>query len=177
MASAHDPSVGVDHDPRPTVPGNTATSGGAHATREVSLDLVEETLEPRTRSVQTGAMIIRKRLVTETRTVEVKVRREEISVERRSLGGREYPSGERLDDDETAMTVRDLEPGQTIRIPLLEEEIVVQARPVVYEEVEVSKRLLHETRQVSGTVQREQVRVARRGEVDVSVANAENPDK
>ena len=52
---------------------------------ETYLELVEEQLEAHTRPVQIGEVLLRKQVVTETRTIEVPVRREELVVERRAV--------------------------------------------------------------------------------------------
>ena len=57
--------------------------------------------------------------------------------------------------------------GRTIDIPVHEEQVSLEKRPVVYEEVNVGKREVTDTRQVSGTVRREEARVERDGEVEV----------
>ncbi len=136
-----------------------------------TLELVEEELQARKRSVQAGVVRIRKQVVTETRTIEVVVRREEIvverhPVERQTADRSEHAANEPLMEALAAQS-RDLQPGETLRIPVIEEEIVVQTRPMVVEEVIISKRLVQTSQPVTGTVRREQARVQTTGDVQV----------
>ena len=80
--------------------------------------------------------------------------REEAFVERRPVDRR--PADQSIDEG-----------GRTIEIPLHEEQVTLEKRPVVYEEVNVGTREVTDTRQVSGTVRREEARIARDGEVEV----------
>jgi uncharacterized protein (TIGR02271 family) len=160
--------------PTPERSTTTAEDAAGAARRRTDqgrrLELVEEELQPRTEAVQAGVVRIRKQVVSETRTIEVAVRREELVVERYAAAR----PAERPEDAASepppaaaAAEVRDLQPGETLRIPLIEEEIVVQTRPMVVEEVIVGKRLVRATRSVTGTVRREQARVQTTGDVQV----------
>jgi uncharacterized protein (TIGR02271 family) len=57
--------------------------------------------------------------------------------------------------------------GETVRVPLREEQVSVEKRPVVSEEISVGKRGVQETEEVSGTVRREEARVEQEGDVRV----------
>lgn len=57
--------------------------------------------------------------------------------------------------------------GDTLRIPIIEEEVVVHKRPLVVEEITIGKRMLQETQSVSETVRREQVRIDPHGDASV----------
>src|SRR5512144_2618038 len=96
---------------------------------------------------------VRKEIVTEDRTLEVPVQREEVVIERHT------PTGE--------PGASDLRPGEEIRVPVRKEQVTVEKRPVVKEEVTVGKRVVQGTEQVGGEVHREEVRVEREGDVDV----------
>lgn len=102
-------------------------------------------------------------MITETRSFEVTLSHEEISVERVP-----YEAGAASARPQTADVrmgsaagerVRLLQPGETIRMPLVSEEIIVRKRPVVTAELVVGKRLVEEVRSLSGTVRREQAYV------------------
>jgi uncharacterized protein (TIGR02271 family) len=60
-----------------------------------------------------------------------------------------------------------MQPGETLRIPIIEEEVVVHKRPVVVEEITLGKRTIQETQEVSDTVRREQARIEEHGQVRV----------
>ena len=117
------------------------------------VELREEVLQPRTEPVESGAVRIEKDVVTEPRTVDVPVTREEVVVERRPV--------------EPRPSERPISEGESIRVPVREEHVSLDKETVVTEEVEVGKRPVTETERVSGTVRREEARVEREGDVDV----------
>ncbi len=125
-------------------------AGGRPESRR--LQLREEELIPRKRTVQTGEVRLQTDVVEEQRTVEVPVTREEVYVERHAVDRRpaERPISEQ---------------GETITVPVSEEEVTVEKRAVVYEEVEVGKRAVQETESVDATVRREEVRIEDQGNV------------
>lgn len=137
----------------------SAPLSGAQGDR--TLELVQEELWARKTSIQTGVIRIRKQVITETRTVQVTVRREEVVVERLS-NEQQAAADPRAAQGLTsalAAEVRDLKPGETIRIPVIEEEVVVQTQPTVVGEVVVGKHLIEEKQFFSGTVRREELHV------------------
>ena len=123
-----------------------AQSKSTRAAEGARIPVREEELQAHKRRVETGAVRVRKEVVTEHRTIEVPVQREEMVIERRA------PTGE---------------PIEEIRIPVSEEQVTVEKRPVVTEEVTVGKRVVAGTERVGGEVRREEVRVEREGDVDV----------
>ena len=141
----------------------TATTTGASTTTDTdrTMQLREEELQARKTPVETGRVQLGKEVVEEQRTVDVPVTREEVYVERRPV--ERHPTDQPL--DETA--------SETIRVPVREEQVEVEKQPVVYEEVGVSKRATEETREVSDTVRREELRTENAG--DVEIRNNPNP--
>jgi len=124
----------------------------AAETESRRLQLREEELIPRKRSVQTGEVRLQTDVVEEQRTVEVPVTHEEVYVER-------HPVDRRPADRPIS------EKSETISVPVSEEQVTVEKRAVVYEEVEVGKRAVQETESVDATVRREEVRVDDKGNV------------
>jgi uncharacterized protein (TIGR02271 family) len=109
--------------------------------------------------MQTGEVQLRKEIITENRTVEVPVTREEIVVERRPLDG---PARE------GSLDAADLDrEGKEIRIPVSEEFVHIDKKVVPREEVRVSKDKITETKTVSEDVRREEARVDSDGKVNV----------
>jgi uncharacterized protein (TIGR02271 family) len=110
----------------------------------------EEDLEAVKSQRQAGEVTITKDVVEETKTIEVPVRREEVHVERRPVTDTTATAGM-----EDAFTNQ----GQSVRVPVMEEQVEVRkvARPV--EEVEVTKTAKQEKRQVSDTVRKEQFNI------------------
>src|SRR5271157_2787076 len=121
---------------------------------DTRIQLREEQLHVRKHLVVAGEVRVRKEVRTEHRTIEVPVSREEIVIER-------------LAPAEAPVTAADFAPGEVIRIPLREEQVVVEKRPVVREEVRVGKRVVQETERVDGEVRKEEVRIEREGDVEI----------
>jgi len=48
-----------------------------------------------------------------------------------------------------------------------EEQVHVEKRPVVKEEVTIGKRQVQDTEKVSGTIRKEEIKVDKKGDVDV----------
>lgn len=109
-----------------------------------TIQLREEELEARKRRVQSGEVTVGKEVVTEERTMDVPVTREEVYVERHPVN-REVSGDVDMRDD-----------SETIRVPVMEEEVEVGKRAFVTEEVSVGKRTVQDTERVSGTVRREE---------------------
>jgi len=117
------------------------------------MQLKEEELTTHKQPVKKGEVRVRKDVITEHRTIDMPVTREEVVVERRPARGR--------------AATGPVEGSREIRIPVTEEEVRVQKRPVVKEEVAVGKRQVRDTQRVGGTVRREEVKVEEQGNVKV----------
>ena len=124
------------------------------AAREVTgetperLQLREEQLRADTQRVATGEVHVHKDIITETKTIEVPVTREEVVIERHAVGN--AVTGSAADFGQA---------DQEIRIPVMEEQVTIEKTPVVREEVEIGKRTVTETQHLTGTVQHEELRV------------------
>jgi uncharacterized protein (TIGR02271 family) len=133
----------------------TAASGSRRSAEDTeSIELREEELRAEKERVQAGEVRVRKEVVTEERTLEVPVTREEVVVERRPAAQGRKASGD-IDDD------------KEIRIPLMEEEVRVEKTPVVREEVTLKKRQVQGKEEVSDTVRREEARIEQTGDARV----------
>ncbi len=149
------------------------------ADQPTRLELAEEELEVRARRVPAGEVLLHRKVVVETRTIEVEVMREELVVERRPAGARDASSGEPVAEPEPgslAARFRALEPGESLRLTLVEEQLDIRKVPVVYEEVTVGKEVRRERRLVREPVRRQVVRLQRRGRVVVR-APQRSPDQ
>ena len=120
--------------------------GSAMDTEEARVERAEEELAVGTREREAGEVDVRKRVETERVREPVKVKHEEVEVERRPASGRGRP--EQMGDEE-------------VRIPVREEEVVVAKEPRVKEEVVVRKREVEDTEMVEADVRRERVEVDR----------------
>lgn len=103
----------------------------------------EEELHVGTREVNRGEARVGKHVETERVSQPVTRKREEVVVERRPV-----EAGARAD----ASTIGEDE----VRIPLTEEELVVEKRPVVKEELVVGKRVVEERDTVEADLRREE---------------------
>jgi uncharacterized protein (TIGR02271 family) len=120
------------------------------------LRLREEQLNVSKQRVQAGEVDIRKDVISEDRTVNVPVTHEEAFIERRPV---------------TDANITDNTPigeGETIRVPLSEEQVNVTKNTVVTGEVEIGKRAVTENQRVSDTVRREEARLERTGDARVT---------
>jgi uncharacterized protein (TIGR02271 family) len=127
----------------------------------------EEELEADKVQRESGEVVVNKRVVEETRTIDVPVRREEVQIERRPVSGEAYTEG----------TIGDQAfEDESIRVPLMAEEVEVRkvVRPV--EEIEVSKRQVEDTKQVQGTIRREEFDVDDTTSTNTTSTNQFNDD-
>ena len=140
-----------DDDERHTTSPRASEHSGEKIQR---LQLREEVLVPRTRSVQTGEVEVGTRIVTEKQTIEVPVSHEEVTVERRAVDRR--PTDQSINEQR-----------ETITVPVHGEEVTVDKQTVVYEEVDVTTRDVRGTERVSETVRREEAEIDKDNDVEV----------
>ncbi len=114
---------------------------------EERLTRSEEELDISKRMVEAGEVDVRKRVETEHVRQPVTRRREEVEVERHPMTG---AAPGRIEEDE-------------IRIPVREEEIIVEKRPMTKEEVVVKRRVVDEEVDVEADVRKERIDVERLG--------------
>jgi uncharacterized protein (TIGR02271 family) len=107
-----------------------------------TLTRAEEELHVGTREVSRGEARIGKHIETEHVSQPVTRRREEVVVERRPVEAGARASAEMSEDE--------------IRVPLTEEELVVEKRPVVKEELVIGKRVVEERDTVETELRREE---------------------
>lgn len=138
-----------------TAAAAAATAGRASARTGDTIEVKEERLHAETQPVAAGEVRVRKEVHTETKTLEVPVKHEEVVIERTPVQGR------------AASTSGDIRPGEEIRIPVSEERVNVTKEAVVTEEVKVGKRVVEDTERVTGQVRKEEVKVEQTGDVDV----------
>src|ERR671912_1895259 len=108
---------------------------------ELRVQRTEEELRAGTREREAGKLNVRKRVRTEREQVNVPTRHEEVSVERVPVNDREASEAE-IGDDEVSM-------------PVVEEEVVTEKRPVVKEEIRVRKDVVQDEEVVEEDVRRE----------------------
>ena len=112
---------------------------------ELRVQRTEEELRVGTREREAGALKVRKRVRTDREQISVPTRHEEVSVERVPVEGREASEAE-IGEDEVVM-------------PVTEEEVVVEKRPVVKEELRIRKDVVQDEEVVEEDVRKEEVDV------------------
>ncbi len=141
----------------------------------------EERLQVNKQVVQTGEVIITKRVITENKTFTVPVTREEVTIERvPAKGGPVATTNTATTRNETfadnssnvaATTANMVDGGEmlnnggTIRILVREEQVTLNKQTVVVEEIVVHKQQIQETQQISDTVKHEEVHVEHSGNI------------
>ncbi|GAC1424768.1 MAG: YsnF/AvaK domain-containing protein [Ktedonobacteraceae bacterium] len=141
----------------------------------------EERLQVNKQVVQTGEVIIHKRVITENKTFTVPVTREEVTIERLPAKSRPVATTDAaLAHDETLASKHTnteqaishivdggemLNNGGTIRIFVREEQVTLNKQTVVVEEIVVRKQQVQEIQRISDTVKHEEVRVEHTGNV------------
>src|SRR5215213_1474848 len=111
---------------------------------ELRIQRSEEELRVGTREREAGQVNVRKRVRTDRERVEVPTRREEVHVDRVPINSE--TSGAQIGEDE-------------VRVPITEEEVVVERRPAAKEEVRIRKDVVEDTEVVEEDVRREEVEV------------------
>ena len=127
---------------------------------ELRVQRVEEELRAGTREREVGATRVRKRVRTERERIRVPKRREEISVERVPVEVREAGEAE-IGEEEFFVSVT-------------EEEVVVEKRPVVKEEIRVRKDVVEDEELIEEDVRKEEIDIDDRTERGRSIGNGAN---
>jgi uncharacterized protein (TIGR02271 family) len=109
---------------------------------ELRVQRAEEELAAGTREREAGQVKVRKQVHTEREQLRVPKRHEEVSVERVPVN--EEGTGAEIGENEISM-------------PVVEEEVVVDKRPVVKEEVRIRKDVVQDEELVEEDVRREEV--------------------
>ncbi|CAD2074645.1 DUF2382 domain-containing protein [Phocicoccus pinnipedialis] len=130
-----------------------------------TVELSEERLEVDTNEVQTGEVHVSKRVVEDRESVDVPVDHEEVVIERHSVeGDREVTDNHEFKDEE-------------FTIPVNEEQIDVNKKSVVTEEVSIGKERVTDNKHVEETVRREELDVDTEGDIDVNDVSRNNRDE
>jgi uncharacterized protein (TIGR02271 family) len=111
---------------------------------ELRVQRSEEELRVGTREREAGKVGVRKQVRTEREQVRVPTRHEEVSVDRVPVN--EEGTGTEIGEDE-------------ISVPVVEDEVVVEKRPVVKEEVRIRKDVVEDEELVEEDVRKEEVDV------------------
>jgi uncharacterized protein (TIGR02271 family) len=134
--------------------GRSRASDDLRRDEEIRIPIVEEEISTEKHAREAGSVVIHKGVVTEEEQISVPVTKEKVYVER-------VETDRPLEAQDKA-TFEDEE----IRVPIMEEQVEVQKRPVVKEEVRVRKTTEQEKRSTSGQVRKEKVDIKEQGEVE-----------
>lgn len=111
----------------------------------------EEELSVGKREVPAGEVGIHKTVETERVSRPVTLRHDEVTIERRPVSADRAASG----------STEVVDTGDEIRIPVIEEEVVVEKRQVVKEEIVIRKHAVSEEKTVEADLRRERIDVNR----------------
>lgn len=146
----------------------SSTSGtgmrSASSTEETRIPLAEEELSVEKREREAGKVLVTKEVVTEEKEMKVPVRREKVRVER-------VPATEMRAAEGTEAFQE-----KTVSVPVHEEEVEIRKRPVVKEEVRISKGATEEERTLSAEARREKAEIRTEGDVSSGSGRGE-PEK
>jgi uncharacterized protein (TIGR02271 family) len=131
----------------------------------VVVQLREEYLVPVKNWVEAGALLVHKGVETETQTVPVEVLHEEVDIQR-------IPVNQVLADGAVAAPWQE---GDTLVIPVVQEEIVVTKRFVVREEMRITKKRVAQQQEVTDTIRRETIHLETTGAVQAYSPGANEP--
>lgn len=120
-----------------------------------TVQLREEQLDIDKDEVQTGEVRISKRVVEETKNIEVPVTHEEVTIERHKV----------TDGDSSTSPITDMDETEEIVVPIMEEQINVSKHTDVVEEVDIHKNKVTEQKHVTDTVRKEELTIDRDGKV------------
>lgn len=120
--------------------------------QSVVIPVVREELRVSRREIERGGVRVHKRVEEREEMVEQPTYREEVTVERVTLG-------QPLDQE-----MGSRQEGDTLIIPVLEEMLVVEKRLVLKEEIRITRRRIDETEQVRIMLRQEHVEIEELGD-------------
>lgn len=143
--------------------GGSFGSGGSNLDSEgsVTVPRYEETLSAEKTETEAGRVRISKNVTEEEQSFDVPVSREEVQVHSRQV-------------DQSVGDRSDAFSGDTIEVPVREEQVNVQKDTRLAEELEIEKRTVQDNQRVSGTVRREDVNVERVGDLEIDNTSDRN---
>ncbi len=136
----------MDKDRQPFEHEQDSSQSHVNEHDDIRVDVAEEELTATTRGVDRGSVTVEKDIVSEEQTLDVPVTEERVNVTRRTVD-RDVSAG-----DESITE-------GSIEVPVYGEEVDVQKRSRVTEELEINKEAVQDTQRVTGTVRREEVSV------------------
>ena len=137
-------------------------SSSSEFQEERSIPIIEEQLHVEKKEIETGKVYISKQIQEEKATVEVPLQHDKVNVERVAINQyiEEHP------------TVR--YEGDKIIIPVVQEEVVVEKKILLVEEVHIDREHYQENFSETFILKKEIIEVTRDNTDDVNVGNSDN---
>jgi uncharacterized protein (TIGR02271 family) len=132
----------------------------AQTDEPVVIPVIEEYLEVEKTWAEVGEVLIKKSVGSRTETVPVELGYEMVQVER-------VPVNRILGEGEPTTSRQE---GDTLVIPVVEEELVVMKRRVIREEIRVTKQRLARQQEVSEVLQSERISIETSGNLQTNTA-------
>jgi uncharacterized protein (TIGR02271 family) len=137
--------------PEPPVVTDAAPAAPGREEDDVTVQRSEEELRVETREHEAGRMRVRKRVRVDRERIEVPKKRVEVTVERVPVNDSTPVEGGIAASPEIA--------EDEIVIPIVEEEVVVEKRAVVKEEIHIHKEVVEDVEVVEEDVRKEEVEI------------------
>lgn len=131
--------------------------------REQTIQLREEELNVNKHREQTGEVVVNKDVIEEQKRFEVPVTREEVVIERHKVN-------QPVDNDYV------IGKSDEIRVPIMEDKVDVNKQTFVTEEINVGKKIVHDTEVIDETVRKEKARFDNTGNADMHLRDDLNND-
>jgi uncharacterized protein (TIGR02271 family) len=145
----HPPSIEEQYESTTEIDSGGGSGGGIEI-EETDVPLTDEKLDV-SKETQEDSVKVTKEPIKETKTVEVQLTHEEVTIETRP------PSGDTKAEEPVSSS-------QDISIPLKREEPVITKKPYVKEEVIVKKKPITETKTVSEDITDEEIKYDKKSE-------------
>jgi stress response protein YsnF len=139
------------------------------------MQLREEVLHVQKEWIRREEIRVHIRVITEEKVFKVPVRREEVTIERVPLKGQSTRQAQidrtdmqeptQVDSGEGRMI--ELKDGETFKVQVREERVFIETKPMVVEEIVLTKRMLEEMKEITETVQHEDLRIEHKGNVHI----------
>lgn len=141
---------------------------------ETKIPVMAENLEVTKNMVEDKVNII-KEPIMETKTVEIELTREMITIERRPVDNNSSSHDSLMQDSEQSSSIEGpVEARTEISIPLKREEPVITKKPYVKEEVIVKKKPITETKTITENITHENIKYDNKANKEVKEGNISN---
>ncbi|GAC1379337.1 MAG: hypothetical protein NVS4B7_06020 [Ktedonobacteraceae bacterium] len=142
------------------------------------MQLREEVLNVQKQWVQSEEIRIHVRVITEEKTFTVPITREEVTIERvpfnEQTTSNAVVSNSPSQSNAIEGRILTLKDGETARVLVREEQVFIDKKPMVVEEIVLTKHVIEGTKQITDALQHEELRVERKGNVSIQGDNLDD---